>query len=122
MKKYFSLFLIAALVLFAVPAFASVQMYEDGNEEGHASQINLSTGLDGSFSGGKYTVVVNLPAASVAYNDELPAFVVAAGANTACTTTCGIATAIVGLDAGTHALVATNSALADTCLCNGATS
>lgn len=75
---------------------------------------------DASVNLGALTAA-NLASNSVVYGAELPAFVVAAGENTACTTTCGAATAICGVDAGTGALVATDSALADTCLCNGAT-
>lgn len=45
-------------------------------------------------------------------------FRVAAAGNQACTTTCGANKGcVVGLDAGTHALVDCSSALADTCLC-----
>jgi Ca2+-binding RTX toxin-like protein len=42
----------------------------------------------------------------------------AAGANTACDTTCGAATCFFGFDAGTTALVDCSSALADTCICD----
>jgi hypothetical protein len=126
MKKFLVLFLIAALV--CSPAFASVRIQEDAVDEGDVTEINASTGLGVAVVGRTATVTVdsltaaNLASGSVVYGAELPGFVVAAGANTACTTTCGISTAICGLDAATHVIVATNSALADSCLCNGAVS
>ena len=46
-------------------------------------------------------------------------FVAAAGANAECTTTCGAGKGcVLGFDAGTNALVACDSALADTCICS----
>lgn len=63
-----------------------------------------------------------LASGACVYGTEIPTFVVAASANQACDTTCGIATAVVAYDAGTNALVATNSATGDSCVCDGATS
>ncbi len=64
--------------------------------------------------------VVSLDADTVVYASELPAFVIAAGANTACNTTCGIANCIAGINDGAG-YVACDGATADTCLCDGAT-
>lgn len=59
MKKLYALLLIAA-ALFASPAFAgSVTVQEDGTREGNPREINLSTGLSGSMSGGTYTIVAD---------------------------------------------------------------
>jgi hypothetical protein len=52
----------------------------------------------------------------------LATVVVANAANQACDTTCGIAGAIVGFDAGTSAFVTTANGIADSCMCDGATS
>ena len=48
--------------------------------------------------------------------------VVANSGDQACDTTCGIAGCYMGYDAGTSAFVACDSALADSCACDGATS
>jgi len=66
--------------------------------------------------------VVSLDAGVCVYGTEIVTFVPADGANTACDTTCGVATAVVAYDAGTSAFVATNDASADSCVCDGATS
>lgn len=62
----------------------------------------------------------NIASGAVVYGAELPVFVIATGANTSCVTTCGIATCIIGEDAGTLSACAT--ATNDVCVCNGAVS
>jgi hypothetical protein len=51
-----------------------------------------------------------------------PGWTPANGANTACSTTCGIATPIIGIDQAGPTFVGPADASADTCLCDGATS
>lgn len=58
MKKYSALLLIAAL-LFSSPAFAGIEVNEDGTFEGNVSKINLSTGLNGVKAGGLYTITAD---------------------------------------------------------------
>ncbi len=56
MKKYLWLILAAFLAIPSL-AHAGVQVSEDGNQEGEAVKINLSTDLDGTFTGGDtYTI------------------------------------------------------------------
>lgn len=57
MKRIFMI--VMALVLAVTPLYASVQVFEDGAEEGFANEINLSTGLDGAFTDGKYVISMN---------------------------------------------------------------
>lgn len=53
---FLSLFLMFAV---SSQALAGVRVYEDGAEEGNASEINLSTGLNGVMTGGKYVVTTD---------------------------------------------------------------
>ena len=57
MKKW--ILALALFLVIPVTAFASVQVFEDGVEEGHASSIDFSTSLNGVFQNGRYTVTVD---------------------------------------------------------------
>lgn len=47
-------------------------------------------------------------------------WVVASAADQSCVTTCGIATPLIAMEATSGLFVATNSATADSCICDGA--
>lgn len=56
--KRFSLFVLAFLLSVA-PAFATIEVQEDGTSEGQAAAINFSTGLTNTCSGSTCTVVAD---------------------------------------------------------------
>lgn len=58
MKNHKLFALLLALLLACSSALAAVGVQEDGTSEGTATDINLSTDLDGSMSGGVYTLTL----------------------------------------------------------------
>jgi hypothetical protein len=59
MKKALSLALMLLALTFASSAYAGFRGEEDGVREGEFTTINLSTGLNGSKSGGTYTITAD---------------------------------------------------------------
>ena len=111
MKKFIALSLVAMLALSPLSFAASDT--ETTTKIDVIAERTAATGV---------TVDGVLLKDGVVEASAISAFVPADGANTACDTTCGIAGALVAYDAGTNAFVAVGSALADSCICDGATS
>lgn len=111
MKKI--LVFICALMLVATPLFAASDT-EQVVDFRNADVVYLGSSVSAT---GNVVTSTELPAE---VSTAVQSWVVAAGADTSCATTCGIANPLLAMDATTGAFVATDSATADSCICDGA--